>query len=140
MELNNMTNNLYTFELSTEKKQSFINIDEYLQQALSRSGIKNGLMLVFCPHTTAAITINENADPDVKTDLSLGLNQTFPNKEEYIHMEGNSDGHMKSSVLGASETLIISKGRLILGTWQSLYFCEFDGPRERNFMVKIIEG
>lgn len=140
MELNNMTNNLYTFELSTEEKQSFINIDEYLQQALSRSGIKNGLMLVFCPHTTAAITINENADPDVKTDLSLGLNQTFPNKEEYIHMEGNSDGHMKSSVLGASETLIISKGRLILGTWQSLYFCEFDGPRERNFMVKIIEG
>ncbi|MER2175643.1 MAG: secondary thiamine-phosphate synthase enzyme YjbQ [Carnobacterium sp.] len=140
MELNNMTNNLYTFELSTEEKQSFINIDEYLQQALSRSGIKNGLMLVFCPHTTAAITINENADPDVKTDLSLGLNQTFPNKEEYVHMEGNSDGHMKSSVLGASETLIISKGRLILGTWQSLYFCEFDGPRERNFMVKIIEG
>lgn len=135
-----MTNNLYTFELSTEEKQLFINIDEYLQQALSRSGIKNGLMLVFCPHTTAAITINENADPDVKTDLSLGLNQTFPNKEEYIHMEGNSDGHMKSSVLGASETLIISKGRLILGTWQSLYFCEFDGPRERNFMVKIIEG
>lgn len=140
MELNNMTNNLYTFELSTEEKQSFINIDEYLQQALSRSGIKNGLMLVFCPHTTAAITINENADPDVKTDLRLGLNQTFPNKEEYIHMEGNSDGHMKSSVLGASETLIISKGCLILGTWQSLYFCEFDGPRERNFMVKIIEG
>lgn len=140
MELNNMTNNLYTFELSTEEKQSFINIDEYLQQALSRSGIKNGLMLVFCPHTTAAITINENADPDVKTDLSLGLNQTFPNKEEYIHMEGNSDGHMKSSVLGASETLIISKGHLILGIWQSLYFCEFDGPRERNFMVKIIEG
>lgn len=140
MELNNMTNNLYTFELSTEEKQSFINIDEYLQQALSRSGIKNGLMLVFCPHTTAAITINENVDPDVKTDLSLGLNQTYPNKEEYIHMEGNSDGHMKSSVLGASETLIISKGRLILGTWQSLYFCEFDGPRKRNFMVKIIEG
>lgn len=140
MELNNMTNNLYTFELSTEEKQSFIAIDEYLQQALSRSGIKNGLMLVFCPHTTAAITINENADPDVKTDLSLELNQTFPNKEAYIHMEGNSDGHMKSSVLGASETLIISKGRFVLGTWQSLYFCEFDGPRERNFMVKIIEG
>ena len=135
-----MTNNLYSFDLSTEKKQSFINIDEYLQQALSRSGVKNGIMLVFCPHTTAGITINENADPDVKTDLSLGLNQTFPNKEEYIHMEGNSDGHMKSSVLGASETLVISKGRLILGTWQSLYFCEFDGPRERNFMVKIIEG
>ncbi len=135
-----MTNNLYLFDITTEKKQTFINIDEYLQQALSRSGVKNGIMLVFCPHTTAGITINENADPDVKKDLSLGLNQTFPNKEEYVHMEGNSDGHMKSSVVGASETLIISKGRLILGTWQSLYFCEFDGPRERHFFVKIIEG
>ena len=135
-----MTSNLYLFDITTEKKQTFLTIDDYLQQALYRSGVKNGIMLVFCPHTTAGITINENADPDVKKDLSLGLNQTFPNKEEYVHMEGNSDGHMKSSVIGASETLIISKGRLILGTWQSLYFCEFDGPRERQFFVKIIEG
>ena len=135
-----MTSNLYLFDITTEKKQTFLTIDDYLQQALYRSGVKNGIMLVFCPHTTAGITINENADPDVKKDLSLGLNQTFPNKEEYVHLEGNSDGHMKSSVIGASETLIISKGRLILGTWQSLYFCEFDGPRERQFFVKIIEG
>lgn len=135
-----MTSNLYLFDITTEKKQAFLTIDDYLQQALYRSGVKNGIMLVFCPHTTAGITINENADPDVKKDLSLGLDQTFPNKEEYVHMEGNSDGHMKSSVIGASETLIISKGRLILGTWQSLYFCEFDGPRERQFFVKIIEG
>ncbi|MGY0402040.1 secondary thiamine-phosphate synthase enzyme YjbQ [Carnobacterium jeotgali] len=135
-----MTSNLYLFEITTEKKQTFLTIDDYLQQALYRSGVKNGIMLVFCPHTTAGITINENADPDVKKDLSLGLDQTFPNKEEYVHMEGNSDGHMKSSLVGASETLIISKGRLILGTWQSLYFCEFDGPRERQFFVKIIEG
>ncbi|EDP69221.1 hypothetical protein CAT7_09275 [Carnobacterium sp. AT7] len=135
-----MTSNLYLFDITTEKKQTFLTIDDYLQQALYRSGVKNGIMLVFCPHTTAGITINENADPDVKKDLSLGLDQTFPNKEEYVHMEGNSDGHMKSSLVGASETLIISKGRLILGTWQSLYFCEFDGPRERQFFVKIIEG
>lgn len=135
-----MTSNLYLFDITTEKKQTFLTIDDYLQQALCKSGVKNGIMLVFCPHTTAGITINENADPDVKKDLSLGLNQTFPNKEEYVHMEGNSDGHMKSSVIGASETLIISKGRLIFGTWQSLYFCEFDGPRERQFFVKIIEG
>lgn len=135
-----MTSNLYLFDITTEKKQTFLTIDDYLQQALYRSGVKNGIMLVFCPHTTAVITINENADPDVKKDLSLGLDQTFPNKEEYVHMEGNSDGHMKSSLVGASETLIISKGRLILGTWQSLYFCEFDGPRERQFFVKIIEG
>lgn len=135
-----MTHNLYTFDIPTSQKQTFTNIDDYLQQALSRSGVKNGLMLVFCPHTTAAITINENADPDVKKDLSLGLDQTFPNKDEYVHMEGNSDGHMKSSVIGASETIIISKGKLILGTWQSVYFCEFDGPRKRTFLVKIIEG
>jgi len=135
-----MTHNLYSFELSTSQKQTLINIDDYLQQALCKGGVKNGLMLVFCPHTTAAITINENADPDVKKDLKLGLDETFPNKEEYVHMEGNSDGHMKSSVIGASETIIISKGKLILGTWQSVYFCEFDGPRKRIFFVKIIEG
>lgn len=135
-----MTNNLYSFDISTEEKQTFITIDDHLQQALSKSGVKNGIMVVFCPHTTAGITINENGDSDVKKDLILGLNQTFPNKAEYRHMEGNSDAHIKSSVVGASETLIILKGRLILGTWQSLYFCEFDGPRNRNFFVKIIEG
>lgn len=97
-------------------------------------------MIVYCPHTTGAITINENADPDVKTDLTLGLNQTFPNKPEYIHFEENSDGHMKSSLVGASETLIITNGQLVLGTWQSVYFCEFDGPRQRQFHVKLIEG
>lgn len=131
---------LYQFELSTHEKQSFTNLDHYLEQALSESGIKDGIMVVYCPHTTGAITINENADPDVKTDLKLGLDETFPNKPEYIHMEGNSDGHMKSSLVGASETLIISDGKLILGTWQSVYFCEFDGPRQRNFYVKLIEG
>lgn len=135
-----MTNNLYSFDISTEAKQALITIDDYLQQALSRSGVKNGIMLVFCPHTTAGITINENADSDVKKDIFLGLNQTFPNRTDYMHIEGNSDGHIKSSVIGASETLIILKGRLILGTWQSLYFCEFDGPRNRTFFVKIIEG
>ncbi len=135
-----MTNNLYSFDISTEEKQAFITIDDHLQKALSRSGVKNGIMLVFCPHTTAGITINENADSGVKKDLISGLNQAFPNKAEYAHLEGNSDVHIKSSVVGASETLIILKGRLILGTWQSLYFCEFDGPRNRTFFVKIIEG
>lgn len=135
-----MTKTLYQFNLTTHGKQSFTNLDEFLDQALFESGIKEGLMIVYCPHTTGAITINENADPDVKTDLKFGLDQTFPNKSEYIHFEGNSDGHMKSSVVGASETLIISDGKFILGTWQSIYFCEFDGPRERQFFVKIMEG
>ena len=131
---------LRKFTIHTNEKQSFTNLDHYLEEALAESNVQDGIMLIFCPHTTAAITINENADPDVKTDLKLGLDETFPNKQEYIHMEGNSDGHMKSSVIGASETLIISDGQPILGTWQSVYFCEFDGPRERHFYVKIMEG
>ena len=131
---------LRKFTIHTNEKQSFTNLDLYLEEALAESNVQDGIMLIFCPHTTAAITINENADPDVKTDLKLGLDETFPNKQEYIHMEGNSDGHMKSSVVGASETLIISDGQPILGTWQSVYFCEFDGPRERHFYVKIMAG
>lgn len=135
-----MSKTLFTFTISTKAKQSFIELDRYLGEALANSGIQDGIMIVYSPHTTAAITINENADPDVKTDLKLGLNEAFPNKSAYVHMEGNSDGHMKSSVVGANETLIISEGTLILGTWQSVYFCEFDGPRTRTFHVKIIEG
>lgn len=135
-----MSKKLHKFSIHTNEKQSFTNVDQYLGEALAESNVQDGIMLIFCPHTTGAITINENADPDVKTDLKLGLDETFPNKQEYIHMEGNSDGHMKSSVVGASETLIISEGQLVLGTWQSVYFCEFDGPRTRNFYVKIVEG
>lgn len=131
---------LYEFEFSTRAKQSFTNLDKFLDQALFECDIKEGIMIVYCPHTTGAITINENADPDVKTDLKRGLDETFPNKSEYIHQEGNSDGHMKSSVIGASETLIISNGKPLLGTWQSVYFCEFDGPRKRQFFVKVIAG
>lgn len=135
-----MTKNLFEYTIKTEEKQSFTLLDGYIEEAIQKSGITNGLVVVYCPHTTAAITINENADPDVKTDLKLGLNDTFPNKKEYRHLEGNSDGHMKSSVVGASETLILSEGNLILGTWQSVYFCEFDGPRTRSVFIKLIEG
>lgn len=135
-----MAQNLFQYSIRTKEKQTFVNLDRYLEDALEQSGIQNGMMLVYCPHTTAAITINENADPDVKTDLKLGLDETFPNKSDYVHMEGNSDGHMKSSVVGANEMLIISNGKLILGMWQSVYFAEFDGPRTRTVYVKIIKG
>ncbi|MEF3331068.1 secondary thiamine-phosphate synthase enzyme YjbQ [Oceanobacillus oncorhynchi] len=135
-----MTTNAIEFQIKTKKKQEFVFLDSQLEEILDQSGVQEGIMLVYCPHTTGGITINENADPDVRRDLSLGLNETFPNKEAYVHMEGNSDGHMKSSVVGASETLIISNGHLILGTWQSVYFCEFDGSRTRTVYVKIIEG
>lgn len=135
-----MAQNLFQYSIRTKEKQTFVNLDRYLEDALEQSGIQDGMMLVYCPHTTAAITINENADPDVKTDLKLGLDKTFPNKSDYVHMEGNSDGHMKSSVVGANEMLIVSDGKLILGMWQSVYFAEFDGPRTRTVYVKIIKG
>ena|SRR5690625_4124725 len=131
---------LKKYSVQTSSKQEFVMIDHYLEEALEESGVKEGIMVVYCPHTTAAITINENADPDVRVDLKKGLNDTFPNHDYYVHMEGNSDGHMKSSVVGASETLIIHEGKLIHGTWQSVYFAEFDGPRNRTLYVKIIEG
>src|SRR5699024_1273853 len=131
---------LFSYSISTKEKQSFINLDRYLYEALSESGVKNGLMVVYCPHTTAAITINENADPDVQTDLKRGLDETFPNKPENVQMKGISNGHMKSSLIGASETLFIADGYLSLGTWLSVYFCEFDGQRKRTFYVKMIEG
>lgn len=132
--------NLFKYEIKTNQKQELINIDQYLYKALEESEIKKGLMIVYCPHTTAGITINENADPDVKKDLSASLNDTFPNHEYFVHIEGNSDGHMKSSVFGASETMIITNGEIIFGTWQSAYFCEFDGPRNRTIYIKMIEG
>ncbi|AZP05040.1 secondary thiamine-phosphate synthase enzyme YjbQ [Jeotgalibaca ciconiae] len=135
-----MAQNLFQYSIRTKEKQTFVNLDRYLEDALEQSGIQDGMMLVYCPHTTAAITINENADPDVKIDLKLGLDETFPNKSDYVHMEGNSDGHMKSSVVGANEMLIVSDGKLILGMWQSVYFAEFDGPRTRTVYVKIIKG
>lgn len=135
-----MANNLFKFQIETHQKQSFTNLDHYLNEAIRDSGVSDGIVLVYCPHTTGAITINENADPDVRVDLKLGMNETFPNRADYVHMEGNSDGHMKSSVVGASEMLILANGKLILGTWQSVYFAEFDGPRHRTFYVKLLEG
>lgn len=129
---------LYQYSVKTNRKQEFINIDHLIKETLTESPIQSGILVVYCPHTTAGITINENADPDVKVDLELGLNKTFPNDEGYVHFEGNSDGHMKSSLIGASETLIIQDGQPILGTWQSVYFSEFDGPRNRTVYLKII--
>ena len=131
---------IFTYQVETNRKQEFISLDAKIEDVLSKSEIQNGILVVYCPHTTGGITINENADPDVKKDLKLGLNKTFPNDNDYVHMEGNSDGHMKSSVVGASETLIIEDGSPIFGTWQSVYFAEFDGPRNRTVYIKIIEG
>ena len=101
---------------------------------------KMGMLNLFVKHTSCALSINENADPDIKTDLLYALEETFPNRPQFRHAEGNSDAHMKSSCVGASETVIIDDNELLLGTWQGIYFAEFDGPRTRNFFVKIIKG
>lgn len=129
--------NLYHFTLSTSRENLF-NITSMVNDALSASKVKSGIAVVFCPHTTAGITINENADPDVVKDFLLGMDKAFPDRTEFRHAEGNSHAHLKASCVGASETVIIENGRLLLGTWQGIYFCEFDGPRTRSFYVKII--
>lgn len=130
---------LKRYTIKTERRGLY-NITSYVRQAVTESGVQEGIAVIFCPHTTAAITINENADPDVKTDLLYASEETFPNRPQFRHAEGNSDAHMKSSCVGASETVIIDDNELLLGTWQGIYFAEFDGPRTRNFFVKIIKG
>ena len=119
----------------------FHDITAQVTQDVRESGISEGLCTVYCPHTTAAITINENADPDVQRDLQLALGDIFGYRDrpEYRHFEGNSHAHLKSSVIGASEVIPISGGKLALGTWQGIYFCEFDGPRHRKFHVQLLE-
>lgn len=128
---------LREFTLSTERT-GMTDITSLVREALRESGAKNGLCVVYCPHTTAGITINENADPDVVRDLLFALDRTYPTLPEFRHAEGNSAAHLKASALGSSATMIIQDGRLLLGTWQGVYFCEFDGPRKRRFFVKIM--
>lgn len=125
------------FELRTEK-EGFYDITSKVSQAVRENKIIEGICLVYCPHTTAGITINENADPDVVTDLLYGLNQAYPDRPEFRHFEGNSAAHLKSSSIGCSQTVIIEDGRLLMGTWQGIYFCEFDGPRKRRYYVKLV--
>ncbi|MCL2396732.1 MAG: secondary thiamine-phosphate synthase enzyme YjbQ [Defluviitaleaceae bacterium] len=128
---------LYEYTLSTPKTD-FYNITTQVHDAITKSGITNGLAVVFCPHTTAGITINENADTDVVSDMLLGLDKAFPDRTDFRHAEGNTTAHLKASAIGASETIIIHNGKPLLGTWQGIYFCEFDPPRQRKFSVKII--
>jgi len=127
-------------ELSTTKKNDFIDITGEIIGALSRTRIESGLCYIHIPHSTAGITINENADPTVKFDIESKLNRMIPRIEGYTHPEGNSDSHIKSTLDGTTLTLIVEKGSLVLGTWQGVYFCEFDGPRDRMIYVKVIEG
>jgi len=128
---------LFEFTLSTPR-EDFYNITSQVRQAISESGAKDGIVVVFCPHTTAGITINENADPDVVHDMLLGLAKAYPDRAEFRHGEGNSAAHLKATAVGSSVTVIVSDGKLVLGTWQSVWFCEFDPPRNRRFYVKVM--
>ena len=133
--------NLFKHQLAVSEKEKMISITEDIREDVRKSGIISGLVTVFCPHTTAGITINENTDPDVQHDFLYGYSKVFPTYDnEYLHEEGNSYAHMKSSAVGASQNIILEDGRLVLGIWQDIYFCEFDGPRTRTYYVKIIEG
>ena len=129
---------LSSFELRTSGQSDWINISAEVQKAVLASGVQEGICLVFVPHTTAALTINENSDPDVPRDLDLALNKISPNRPEFRHDEGNSAAHTKTSLVGPSLTLIVSGGRLLLGTWQGIWFTEFDGPRTRKVHVRVL--
>lgn len=125
--------------LSTAKRIDLVDITGQVQEIVSKSKIKEGACVVFCPHTTAGLTINENADPAVKNDIINALNRLIPQDAGYAHSEGNADSHLKSSLFGPDLTVLIEGGSLCLGTWQALYFCESDGPRSREVWVKVIK-
>jgi secondary thiamine-phosphate synthase enzyme len=127
-----------TIAVSTSRRCEMIDITSKVASAVSASGVTAGTVTVFCPHTTAAITINENADPDVTSDILMTLEELFPkDRPGYRHCEGNSDSHIKSSLVGSSEQILIKDGRMTLGTWQGIYFCEFDGPRNRTVIIQL---
>ncbi len=126
--------------IKTNRRLELLDITSLVAGVVGESGVKEGLAIVTVPHTTAAVTINENADPDVTRDILFKLAETFPQDDAYRHAEGNSDAHIKSSLVGSSLTVIITGGRLLLGTWQGIYFCEFDGPRSRRLHIKVISG
>ena len=128
-----------TFQVKTSAKTDFIDITRSVQEAIQKLGMKDGICFVFVPHTTAAITINENADPSVPRDIMMELNKIVPFQDRYQHSEGNSAAHIKASLVGPSQTLFVESGKLVLGTWQGIFFCEFDGPRSRKVYVKAIK-
>src|SRR5438105_8830502 len=130
---------MQTIDVRTGRRTEFVEITDRVRQAVREAGLKDGVCVVYCPHTTAAITIQENADPDVVHDMLLWLNHHVPKDVSgFRHAEGNSDSHIKSSLVGSSATVLVRGGELVLGTWQGVYFCEFDGPRTRTVHVQAI--
>ncbi len=134
---------LPALEVSTKAKHELVDVTAQIRTALRRTGVKEGILVAYVPHTTAAVTIQENADPDVQRDLLLALENAVPEKPArgtFRHAEGNSDAHVKCSLVGSSVTILVEGGDLLLGTWQGVYFCEFDGPRKRTLRLKVMPG
>ena len=126
--------------VNTRSQTELVDITAEVGRMVAKSGVRQGLCMVYVPHTTAGVTINESADPSVRADLLMVLNQMVPWKADYRHLEGNSPAHIKSSLVGTSQTVAIENGTLVLGTWQGIFFCEFDGPRQRSVHLRILEG
>lgn len=131
---------LETLSVRTNHRTELLDLTSQVQEVVHKSGVSEGLCHVFVPHTTAAVTINENADPSVKSDILMVLNKVISDQEPYRHQEGNSPAHIKASLMGPNLTILVSQGRLVLGTWQGVFFCEFDGPRSRRLHVKVVGG
>ena len=129
---------MHKIAVSTRQREELLDITSLVEDVIAKSDTGSGLCVLFCPHTTAAITVNEGADPSVARDMVMGLRRLIPREWDFSHMEGNSDAHMKASIIGPSETLLLEDGRIVLGTWQRIFFCEFDGPRKRTFFLKVM--
>jgi secondary thiamine-phosphate synthase enzyme len=131
---------LETLSVHTNHRTELLDLTSRVQEVVQKSGVSEGICHIFVPHTTAAVTINESADPAVKADILMVLNKVISEKEPYRHQEGNSPAHIKASLIGPHLTVLVSQGRLVLGTWQGVFFCEFDGPRSRRLHVKVVQG
>jgi secondary thiamine-phosphate synthase enzyme len=123
--------------VSTRNRTELVDITNQVQKLVAESGVEDGICHVYVPHTTAGVTINENADPSVREDILMELNKTIPLDDNYRHREGNAAAHIKATIVGSSEALLVERGRLVLGTWQGIFFCEFDGPRSRRVLVSV---
>jgi len=131
---------MITYAVKTRKRNELVDITDLVRKAVSESGVATGQCLIYVPHTTAGITINENADPSVKSDLLMALGKSVPDTYPYTHLEGNSPAHVKASLVGSSTMVLIDSRRPVLGTWQGIFFCEFDGPRNRKVYMKVISN
>lgn len=129
-----------TVEVKTSSRTELVDITAKVEKAVKSFGLRDGICIVYVPHTTAGVTVNENADPSVKRDITMETNKVIPFQDGYSHVEGNAAAHIKSSLVGTSVTLLVEQGEIVLGTWQGIFFCEFDGPRNRKALVKVVPG